>query len=208
MRITETAKEFLHACHSVTAYQQMLIPTLAQQLGFPVDQILCSWLEHKLPVSGLFGPEDGWEYHFHGFECDLQNVTDGRFLRVDFGPSGRLDTFTGWGVLQFIMTTKPPWQQYQELREYLAKAAPPYTSFSGSYERMDEIWGHLLEAKCLEIADAELFAFVEAHKEYNEHGGSVLTLPEGTSRELWCDSHVANRITISSQGKSLLKVAG
>jgi len=51
---------------------------------------------------------------FHGFEFDVNHVTDCRNVRVDFGPAGTL-AFTLRGVEQFVERTQPPWATFPEL---------------------------------------------------------------------------------------------
>lgn len=81
----------------------------------------------------------GLEVFTSQFGMQLEHLSDGRFLRVDFGPGGCLDTSTGWGVLQFVMASKVPWREFPELRAHLAGKPPPYDELSGSHERMVEI---------------------------------------------------------------------
>src|SRR5437879_2699245 len=92
----------LKACQELVHRQQEMLPLLAAALHVPEKEVFYTWALHKCKQHGDLEGTDWW-YFFHGLECDLRNKADGRCLRIDFGPGGRVDTFTAWGVLQFIM---------------------------------------------------------------------------------------------------------
>jgi hypothetical protein len=113
-----------------------MVPLLAHHLGVAPEEVFYRWIRSPgCEQSGSIAGSD-WRYFFHGLECDLKNVCDGRFLRLDFGPNGRYDTFTGWGILQFIMTTKHPWHEFPELKAFLAAGPEPCNERSGSHHKM------------------------------------------------------------------------
>src|SRR4051794_13571540 len=94
--------DIVEACGEAELRQREMIPQLASALDAPVEEVFYTWAFRRCRQHGEI-PNSPWRYFFHGLECDLKNTTDGRFLRLDFGPRGRIDTFTAWGVLQFIM---------------------------------------------------------------------------------------------------------
>src|SRR5438093_10228457 len=132
---------FFHACCQVVLRQEELVPALAKVLGVRPDEVFYTWAARKCEQTGFL--DEKWRYFFHGLECDLRNLKDGRFLRIDFGPGGRFDAFTAWGVTQFVMTSKEPWPDFGELRDYLAKGALPYTEHSGSAEKAERLLDRL-----------------------------------------------------------------
>jgi hypothetical protein len=87
-------------------------------------------------VSGRF---DGWVWNFHALECDVWNLDDGRFVRIDFGPRTRRLVITGSGVLQYVMTVCPPWRCFDALREFLARGTAPYDRLSRSLEDVRDL---------------------------------------------------------------------
>jgi hypothetical protein len=199
--------DFLRACHEVVLCQQELLPHLASAEGIRQEDLYYTWMTRRLEQLGYF--LDGeWGYCFHGLECDLAHRSDGRFLRVDFGPQGRTDTFSGWGVLQFVMTSKAPWREFPELQAHLAAKPPPYNSWSGSYDRMATLWKRMEELGLVELADPELYSFVERHTTVEPGGRRVLSYPEDLPERTSLDTLVSYLCVISAQGKQALADGG
>src|SRR5688572_23142460 len=94
----------LEACREVVHRQHELLPLLAAALNVREEDVFYTWALRQCKQHGALEGTDWW-YFFHGMECDLKNKVDGRFLRIDFGPDSSVDTFTAWGVLQYIMTS-------------------------------------------------------------------------------------------------------
>src|SRR5262249_44461622 len=149
-------------CSEVISHQQELLSMMASHLNLSASQILYEWGNGKFKQWGSLNKGE-WSYLFHGMECDFKNTVDGRFLRVDFGPRGRTDTFTPWGITQFIMASKPPWSEFEELKRYLAQNPPPYDQCSGSLEKMEPIWNELERKGLIEKADQGLIDFAAKH---------------------------------------------
>jgi hypothetical protein len=192
----------LKACHEVVTRQQELLPLLAKAVGVPEREVWYTWAFRRCKQSGRVG-ESGWSYFFHGIECDLKHA-DGRFLRLDFGPKGRMDTFTAWGVLQFIMTSAPPWSEFVDLKQHLAERGPPFNELSGSFSKMVAIWAALEARGAFEPADPELVAFQARYTTIGPEGITYVTLPPGTSDEVQVDCMVAHRPILSAVGHHLL----
>src|SRR5688572_2447965 len=120
--LTELEQAFLLAAHDLSVRQEELYPVLAARLGQDPYDFWVGRLD--TPKGGWFrtwrlrrqfrrlesGRFDRWAWDFHGLECDVWNLDDGRFVRIDFGPSTRRLVITGWGVLQFVMSVRPPWR--------------------------------------------------------------------------------------------------
>jgi hypothetical protein len=195
---------FLCACQELVFRQQELLYELGKTLHIPPEDIGYNWAIYRSNQVGMIANSE-WRYFFHGLECDLKHRSDARFLRIDFGPQGRLDTFTGWGVLQFIMTSKAPWQEFPELRAYLADKPPPFNELSGSHEKMINFLDRLGDSQLIEVADPELCMLVEKYTTINANGQQVVSLPEDLpERIFWFDSMVCNRLVISELGKQVI----
>jgi hypothetical protein len=197
---------FLHACHEVVTRGQELLPALAASLGMAPEEVFYSWA--MLPYGKWTGRIQGteWIYFFHGLECDLRH-SDGRFLRIDFGPGGRFDTFTGWGVLQFIMTSKSPFREFVALRKYLAGKPPPFTEYSGSHDRMVTIEDRLLNLGYIEPADPALCTLKEKHTTKDDEGYLLISIPGdygNPKKKEYYDVLVCNRLTLTEAGKKLV----
>lgn len=195
----------LQACREITLRQQELFPALAALVGVPVTNLLHAWALGN-PKPRQHGPlrEADWFYFFHGFECDLKNTADGRFLRIDFGPRGRTDTFTAWGVLQFIMTSCPPWPEYPELQAAFAERGPPYDQYSGSLTKICTTWDSLEARGVFGKADPELLEFQARYSKVGPDGITYTRFPAETSMEISIDCAVAHRPCLSAQGLKLL----
>jgi hypothetical protein len=194
----------LEACQEVVLRQRELLPQLAAALNVPQDQVFYTWAFRRCKQHGSLEGTD-WMYFFHGLECDLKNSADGRFLRFDFGPHGRVDTFTAWGVLQFIMTSVFPWLEFPQLKAYFAKAGPPFDQFSGSLEKMSKVWDRLEAAGAFEIADSSLVELAARHSALGEDGLLRIEFPPEVPEETAIDCSVAGRERLSQQGTKLLE---
>jgi hypothetical protein len=195
--------QFLIACHESVARRRPLLADLGASLSVSPEELFYLWAERKCKQRGSFRGDE-WTYFFHGYECDLRHARDGRFLRIDFGPHGNTDTFTSWGVAQFVMTSKSPWPDFPDLKAYLANRLPPYDEHSASLERAGALCDRLEGAGLIEPADRELLALAERHTTLNAQGIPTLRLPQGTPDRTYFDISVAQRKLITEAGKRML----
>jgi hypothetical protein len=63
--------------------------------------VFYTWCERKTRQSGSLN--EYYKYFFHGYECDFRGGS-GEYIRVEFGPCGRVDTFTSYGLSSFVKT--------------------------------------------------------------------------------------------------------
>jgi len=194
---------FLIACHESVVRRRPLLADLAASLSVRPEELFYLWAERRCKQRGTF-PAGEWAYFFHGYECDLRQANDGRFLRVDFGPHGNTDTFTSWGVAQFVMTSTSPWPDFDDLKAHLANCPPPYNEHSASLERAGLLCDHLERTGLIESADRELLSLAERHTTINSEGIPTLRLPQGTPDRMYFDISVAQRKVISEAGKQLI----
>lgn len=196
-------RDVLEVCREMVLRQQEMLPQLATTLQVPADQVFYTWAFRKCKQRGRL-EETGWVYFFHGLECDLTNAADGRFLRIDFGPHGRVDTFTAWGVLQFLMTSAAPWLEFPQLKSYFAKGDPPFNKFSGDFEKLVQVWDRLQGKGTFEKADPSLVELEAKHTSRGADGLWYIQLPPGTSEETSVDCKVAGRLRLSPYALQLL----
>jgi hypothetical protein len=188
--------DFLCACHEAVLRQTEMVPLLANDLGVPADKVFYHWAITRCKNSGRLANTD-WTYWFHGLECELENRKDHRFLRIDFAPGGRYDSFTPSGVMKFVLAGKPPWKEYPELRSYLSKPIPQEAGvkgpasvhLSGSHVRVNSL--------CISLE-----AFIE--KAGYPHAGSEPPKGWGIDRPEFWDKMLANRIRLTERGKNLV----
>jgi hypothetical protein len=204
--ISTLDRMFLQACQSLIQYQQPLLALLAHHLDVSPEDLYYAWMEKRCQQTGML-PDTPWHYYFHGLECDFEHMNDNRYVRVEFGPRGRLDTCSGYGVLQFVMTSTPPWQTFPTLRDHLAEHAPPYDQFSGSYNKMYVLWQHIVDEGLLEAAAPDLVDFVQQHTEVEPSGAHCVRLPDDTDWHTFFDCGVCDRKVISAKGWQMLQTA-
>ena len=129
--------DILQACKIFTEIKtKQLVPLLSETLLLPSQEIFYHWCFRQIKQRGVI-TEGEWWYFFHGMECDLRHISDGRYVRIEFGPGGRIDTFTNWGLLNFIVSSKEPWPDFLELKNYLM------TTDSDSLKKMKAITDEL-----------------------------------------------------------------
>lgn len=196
----------LECCREITQRHQELLPLLARAVGVPEHEVFYTWAARRCKQSGRVEGTD-WAYFFHGLECDVKNPVDSRFLRFDFGPGGRVDTFTAWGVLQFFMTSCAPWPEFPVLQRYFAMRGPPFDQYSGSFDKLCDVWEALEVRGAFEPADPALVEFEARHTTRNPDGSSRVRYPPGTLETTMFDCSVAHRPILSAEGRWLLDEA-
>ena len=199
--------ELLAVCQEAVRRQHELLPLLAAELLVSENEVFYVWAARKCGQHGKVQGTD-WSYFFHGAECDLRNGSDGRFLRIDFGPGGTVDTFTAWGILQFIMTSAYPWPEYTLLKKRFADKVSLYDEHSGNLGKYAVIFDLIRSKGFIEPAASDLLAWQAGHTTKSPEGFEVTRLPDAIPYRLSLDCHVANRSRISQLGYRLLRELG
>jgi hypothetical protein len=200
----EIALKTLAACNEMITRIREVLPLLESTVGTYEGAVFYTWAFRRCKQSGEI-PVSSWSYFFHGYECDMKNTSDGRFLRIDFGPGGRTDTVTAWGVLQFIMTCADPWSCFDELKLFFAKSNPPFDQYSGDFHKICAIWDILKDEGCFETADEKLVQLEEKYTTINSIGIRYIEFPATVSEKTQIDCSVAHRKIISQHGRNLIK---
>src|SRR5262245_9682415 len=207
--LSPTELGVLEACAEAAARRRELLPALADTIGVAADAVFYAWVLRRdwlLRTAGQHGRlgDTGWGYFFHGYECDLRH-DDGRLLRFDFGPGGRVDTFTMWGVLQFIATSTAPWPEYLELKSRLTEPVSGASPFGGTTRPMASVWDALTARGAFEPAASDLVALQARYPTIGPDGLNHVRFPPGTPEATQVDCAVANRQTLSPVGLRLLQ---
>jgi hypothetical protein len=210
--LTDLERAFLVAARDPAVKQEEFYAWLAAHLGHdPYDfwitrrlsPVPMGWLQRqrlRWLVRRLGGGRfERWAWSFHGLECDVWNLDDGRFVRIDFGPSTRRLAITGWGVLQYVMTTRAPWRSFEQLRGFLAAKAPPYDELSGDHGKMSAICDRLEQLDLLVYADPELAALA-----CDRSTNDAVTAHE---RDYPMDPYLAQRLVLSPRASALVEAA-
>jgi hypothetical protein len=196
-------RDLLAACREFTTEQQSLARSLAETFGVASGTLYYHWMLERPEAWGAF--QGGkWRYFFHGVECDLLCLADGRFLRIEFGPGGRLDTFTEWSVLQFVMSARSPWRVFPGLQAHLALRPPPWDQHAGSYPRVADLFDGLREAGLVADADPDLCALARAATVVDGNGVRDVSLPAGFSPYTRLDCLACDRLALTPAGMDAL----
>jgi len=176
---------------------------LAAALDVAPAEVFYTWAQRKCGQRGQLG-QGAWVYFFHGLECDLRNTDDGRLLRVDFGPEGRVDTVTAWGVLQLAMTSVTPWREFRRLKtEFVSVGAPP-DPYAGDLRRFGAVWDRLESAGCFETTAPQLLELERASTTIGEDGIRRVRYSADTPERVRIDCSVAHRKVLSSLGRGMV----
>ncbi|MBI1833023.1 MAG: hypothetical protein HYR84_16405 [Planctomycetes bacterium] len=193
----------LEACQEFMHRQQDMLPRLGAALDVPAEHVFYKLVLRGARNRGRLKDED-WSYYPHGYECDLKNIRDGRYLRIDFGPGGRVGILNSWGVLQFIMTSVSPWRDFPLLRMHFAKGSPPFDQYSGDSSKMSLVWDRLTSMGAFQQAAPDLVALQAKYSSRGPDGLTYIKYPAEISDETRLDCAVAHRQVLSPVGLQLL----
>lgn len=196
--------DLLAACQESVHHQIELNAQLAAAWQMEPTDVYYHWCLHH-PRAAII-PGTQWRYFSHGQECDMTHQGDGRFVRIEFGPGGRPDCLSAYSVLQFIMTSKPPWGYYPALQAYLADGPPPFTEVSGDFRRISDMVEPLYETGLIVRADPDLYQ-LQAQWTTSEPSGSQhvrLQSPydDPRDRPFW-DMLVCDRTVLAPSGSGI-----
>ncbi|MBT3014537.1 MAG: hypothetical protein KME63_02190 [Candidatus Thiodiazotropha sp. (ex Clathrolucina costata)] len=77
---------------SVINRRKEVAEILSSSLAIPLGKLFYTWIRLEIEQDGNLG--NGWRYFFHGLDCTLNNKKTGESIRLEFGPGGRVDSFT------------------------------------------------------------------------------------------------------------------
>jgi len=130
MNIGDLELTTLQACRELTTLKIEFVSLLSKVLCIETNDIFYQWLSRKISQRGEI--DLNWSYFFHGYECDMRHKTDKRILRIEFGPTGRTDTFTSWGLYQFINT----WTPFQDMKTILSVSGLPQKELDKIFSKL------------------------------------------------------------------------
>jgi hypothetical protein len=174
-----------------------MLPLVARALGVAESEVFYTWAFRRCKQRWTLAVN--WNCFFHGLECDLENTADGRLLRLDFGPGGRVDTFTMWGVLRFVMTSAAPWPEYPDLRREFSESGT-WTNTTA----IEAVWDRLDELGMFQEADEELAEFEESYASIGPDGLRHVNYPPGTPETVQADCSVAHRVVLTPLAHGVL----
>ncbi|MCX4024707.1 hypothetical protein H0A36_09605 [Endozoicomonas sp. SM1973] len=134
----------LAALDYYTHTKQVIIKDLSEVLGCEQDDIFYSWCFRKFKQHGELVKLD-YIYFFHGYECDIRSKDKSQYIRIDFGPGGRIDTFSEWGLYNFVVSFKSQNSALLSLHEYLIKTVETRSRSETSNNSERDILSELID---------------------------------------------------------------
>lgn len=189
--------DLLIACYEYCKYQEEMLYTLGKNLEISPKDIFFTWAYRKCRQSGTF--KDNWSYFFHGLDCDLKNIADGRFIKLEFGPYGKVGYFTIRGVLQFVINSCFPWPNFSNFKKKMG------IDISILVDKFLIQWYELLEEGIFTVADPSLLMLEEQFTTIDENGLRKVEFPKEIPEDMQISCSVAHRIKISESGFKVLK---
>lgn len=208
MNLTPVELSVLAACQDALMEKKKLIAKLANTLCLEPRDIFYHWIGGKLRQHG-YVTGNQWKYFFHGLECDLRHSRDDRFLRIEFGPGGRIDTFTDWGIYQFITSFKDNWPSSPAVAAYFSKNTPFHhvhaTEQLDAYQKISFIINRLKSLKLTIPVAPELTKALNGCSVKNQGSTEIIIqLPKHLTDHKYFDTRVCNRLIISPKGWEVL----
>lgn len=189
-------RDFLAAAAELVFRQGELLSRVEMALGVDPYEY---WIRRGGQPADADPEGDGeWRWTFHGLEVDIAHQRDGRFVRVDFGPRGRRDVFTDYGIGLFVCHTRAPWREFPRL-----KAALDRGDGEPKFEVVTSLYEALMEKGDFEHADPQLVALAERYTTTTA-GHSVLAVPPALQPDPAEDLLLARRLAISGSGRRRL----
>jgi hypothetical protein len=202
MVLSTKERQFLEAAAELAIRQRELEPLVSAALGRRAYDYWILGHGRDDPALDTIDLSEGgdWRFRFHGLEFDVQQIADGRSVRVDFGPGGIL-TFTPEGVGSFVVTTRPPWRTFPELKALLSG------SVGYDYAMYVELSDALKNMGLINYVAPDLVDLVKKHTTLVPGRGYVLDVPlaerpQDENALILCD-----RLVLAQKGRDLLNSA-
>ena len=203
-----------------------LTTKLADHLNVPVKELYNHLMSRHFDNKRMGIIENtNWKYQFSVKSCLFEHYKDKRSLAVKFGPKGRIDTLGAIGntIFNYIMTSKPPWPEYRELKDYFwgqysqdkyeqtikhidnyyqsDKLSPIFVP-SGAGGKMRDLNDELISHGFVEVVDSKF---------YNSNSGKFIANSKLEKlMRIWTDNDlfdywVRDRWIISAKGRDQIK---
>ncbi len=200
MKINTVELNLLSTCQQSIEVKKNLIRRLAKTLSLEPQHLFYQWLLGKIPQHGYL-LDRKWKYFFHGFECDLRQTATGQFIRIEFGPGGRTDTFTDWGIYKYLSSSYPNWLTTPEVEHYFSQS----NSRLDAYQKISFLVNKLHALKLIGPVAPELNEIYTHYQLPNAtHLESHVKLPKTFPEKKYFDTRVCNRLIITPEGWQIL----
>jgi hypothetical protein len=118
-------------------------------------------------------------------------VRDKRLVRIDFGPLSERIVITGFGVYEFVLSSREPWGEYPGLKKLFR--------VEDGHSLMLQITRTLVEKGYLAYAVPELVELVERYTT-QEPDGYMIRIPPELNPKGPADVHTCDRLVIFPAG--------
>lgn len=184
---------FLQAAANLVRFQESVLAHFEVVTGMSAYDY---WIRKRVGrARGQQSPECApWRFWFHGLEVEAAH-SDGRHLRIELGPDGMTNVFTGWSVAIHVVDSRPPWPAYAELKAFL-KAKD-----SVDQGRASELEQALLELGMFGRADPTLFALRQRYSLPDREGTMRLEIPPEFRPTTVEDTVLCERLVLTEKGR-------
>ncbi|WP_372364961.1 hypothetical protein [Candidatus Uabimicrobium sp. HlEnr_7] len=208
-QLTDREYNFLCACKHVVDYQQEVFPLIAADLKNTINVGYYEWMSLYPGVGFNFDgiitwQEEEWRYWFHSSECSVENIKDGRHIRIDFGPKGRLDTFCQWGVLLYVVCSRAPWPNFAELCHFLMPNSPPYHISDAYGAKKFDYFDKFAHLDLIVYPDLPLYNLQQKYFYRSEAGHFIQSYPNDGPDSLRFDFEVCNRYILTQKALEII----
>jgi hypothetical protein len=199
MVLSTNERQFLEAAAELAIRQRELEPRVSAALGRRAyDYWILGHGRDDPALDAIDVVEGGdWRFRFHGLEFDVRHVADGRSVRVDFGPGGIL-TFTPGGVGSFVVTTRPPWRTFPELKAFLSG------SVGYEYAKCVELSEALRNMHLISYVSPDVVNLVKRHSTFVPGRGHVLDVPPAERPTDESALTLCDKLVLTERGRELL----
>ena len=191
--------EFVGAAAALVDIQQDVMRLFEVEMGMSAYDYWIRLRTGRGSVSRQSPRTQAWQCHFHGLELEARH-DDGRHIRIELGPNGRTDVFTGWSVGVFVVDAKAPWPSFAKLRA-LIEREPGFPRF----EHTSRLERDLLSQGMFEHADPQLFELRERYTRRWPSGGSTIDIPPALCPPVGDDIFLCDRLVLSAAGRRAAK---
>lgn len=99
--LEQLERQVLISCYGLVHDKRQALASMGRLLKISGKWMLLSWLYRECPQ---YGSAHGWTFFFHGYDCDLKNI-EGTNIIADVGSLGYDDSFSRWGIAEFVASS-------------------------------------------------------------------------------------------------------
>ena len=193
--MTDREMAFLRAASNLVEYQEPILAHFEFAAGMSAFDYWIRKRVGRTSAAGQSPSHDPWRYFFHGLEVEAMH-RDGRHLRIELGPRGMTNVFTGASVAVHVLDSKPPWPLYTDLSGFLRNSRGfPDGELARKLEQ------GLLKRGLFARADPELHALRESCSLKSPDGTTRIEIPPELRPDTPEDVFLCERLVLTEDGR-------